>query len=321
MCIIEGEIDSVRNTRILAAIGCCAGATGSALTRQLIVYANVVELPPASKPAAMLLPFPNHNKRGAQVLATVPEDGDFYDCLHRAFSYPDPDLFLDDSFADGDEDSEDGALEVLRAGAYRYSVAETAADLARASPEVFGEGISAGLRALLAQYPADQFGFIVCVLDESATYAPFAYLSDALPGDRLFLPTRHHHTHRGAGANMEAEKEDADWDHEIYVLGMVAHQIECRSIQLVRQPAHVLRPSCAHADVEWPAPRPDRPESALGAMLRSLSVSKTRIAQFRIGADWSCNYPSDGVTNGDMVLAEDKSMRIDADGILYRVSE
>jgi hypothetical protein len=222
MCIIVGNIESVSQTKIAVVV--------KPDNRQLVVYSNRVMLagnrewgddaPEAAKPVAMVLPFPNWSGRDVEVVPTKPTDCDVFDALDKACS-PLPasmDMF-------GLEvDDEESFLEVRRSGSYRYSVAATPADLRRADPTVFAGALPADLSLLIEQYAAAQFGFIVCVIDASAVYTPFAYLCDRLPGSgAVFVPTKHYHSHDAAGS-----ADTADWDHSVYVLGTRA--LICASI-------------------------------------------------------------------------------------------
>lgn len=242
MCMIVGEVEKVGKTRIVV-----AAAAGH---RQLVVYVNQVTLAPDGRPVAMILPFYNGGGHGVEVVPTVPEDVALFDKLEDACNR---DFALKTRGRGGYDrlSSTNGAprLEVLRAGSYRFSVAPTAADIVRADPSVF-TSLPADLQALVNQYQARQFGFIVCLLDASADYAPFAYVSDRVPNtESLFVPTRHYHTHpkaAPAAATMELggrfgggfgpapgrpAAASAEWDHDVYVLGLDAHHQVCASLE------------------------------------------------------------------------------------------
>lgn len=236
MCIIVGDIADVSGTNIAVVV--------KPDNRQLVVYSNRVILAAdrewdseveaaaaaAAKPVAMILPFPNHTGRGVQVVPTRPDDCKVFDMLDEACT-PLPEITLGDGrfgtpIADSDSD-----LEVFRSGSYRYSIAETPADLRRADPTVFTD-LPADLNALIAQYADAMFGFLVCIIDASAAYSPFAYLCDRLPGGSgggggpVFVPTKHYHTRRRheatatAATAAAAAAAAADWDHNVYLLGV-----------------------------------------------------------------------------------------------------
>lgn len=254
--MIVGEVEKVGKTRIVV-----AAAAGH---RQLVVYSNQVTLAPGGRPVAMILPFYNGGGHGVEVVPTVPEDAALFDNLEYACK----DLSLMKrggggtfGVADSYGNSAAPRLEVLRSGSYRYSVAPTAADIVRADPSVF-TSLPADLQVLVDQYQAQQFGFVVCLLDASADYAPFAYVSDRVPGsESLFVPTRHYHTHSGgSGSRMTFElggsgglsgsafvprgaaAATAEWDHDVYVLGLDAQHQVCATLDNMPPTAKAQRP-------------------------------------------------------------------------------
>lgn len=240
--MISGKIDDVANTKIIVA------ALNN--NRQLIVYSNTVKLSNEYEPVAMILPFPN-GAAGVRVIETKPTDNGCFDTLEECFEEPTfgaKGTFRSMSYsANGAEP----LLTVHRSGSYRYSVAANTADMKRIDRSVFQ--ISNDLSALLAQYENRGFGFIVCIIDKSANYSPFAYISSNLNG-RLFVPTKHYHQHGGGfmssmsgmgygsfaydgfasyNPNMLMHHDynsagySADWDHNIYVVGSALRLTTC----------------------------------------------------------------------------------------------
>lgn len=302
MCVIVGDVEKVANTRIVVA--------ATALNSQLVVYANEVTL--SGPPVAMVLPFYN-GRSGVEVIPTEPGDVELFDVLKRACEPMALGLRSGGQTLSCNSYGRSASpLPVLRAGSYRYSVAPTPADLRRIDERIFRD-LPADLSALIAEYAAGNFGFLVCLLDESAAYAPFAYISDRLPGGALFVPTRHFHTHphhgavraRGflyptvvgdsstataaaaSGGRPAAETAvSVDWDHEVYVVGLEAAQLMCNSMGgLAPTQVGVNRVHGAY----WAA-------SALKSILSDANQDPAYIAKYRI----TNRFPR--VDNVDMVI-------------------
>lgn len=252
MCVIVGPVEKVAKTRIVV-------ATTAAPDRQVIVYANEVTLA-GQQPVAMILPFYNGRGNGVEVISTAADDSALFDILDRACKPQTRGRGGETMLGYGNSASFDSSprLEVLRSGSYRYSVAPTAADLHRADERIFRD-LPADLQSLVDEYAAGQFGFVVCILDATASYSPFAYVSDVLPNGSLFVPTRHYHTHpthpatsrrhhhsvavrpmaaadwAGAAPAHQsnaaaAASVTADWDHDVYVVGLPADGLKCVSM-------------------------------------------------------------------------------------------
>ncbi len=207
MCIIQGEVDDVSNTRIIAAVF----PNGQ---RQLIVYCNEVDSVGGQR-VAMILPFPNPHggDRDVHVIKTTESDMDHFDSLYNAFKLITLNYRSANVVADGFDNDCETNLKVYRAGSYQYSIAPTAADISRADPQVFSE-IPGDLSNLLGEYSIQNYGFIVCIIDHGAAYTPFAYTCRTMNGE-MFIPTKHYHSHSDGQSGLA----HADWDHTIYVLG------------------------------------------------------------------------------------------------------
>lgn len=286
MCMIVGEVEKVGKTRI--AVAAAAGH------RQLVVYSNQVTLAPGGKPVAMILPFYNGGGHGVEVVPTTPDDAVLFEKLEDACKVQSLNKSRNGDSSYSNSTFTFGApppLEVLRSGSYRYSVAPTAADIVRADPSVF-TNLPPDLQALVDKYQEQQFGFIVCLLDASADYAPFAYVSDRVPGsESLFVPTRHYHTHPAAapigvgfGAAADAggpasrrliPRAHAEWDHDVYILGLDAQHQVCTSL-------HDLPPS---GRAQRPLRLAGWKESPLRASFQGADQSQTyvdHIAKYRV---------------------------------------
>jgi hypothetical protein len=112
-------------------------------------------------------------------------------------------------------------LPVQQVGAYKVTVVPTLGDLWRLDTAVFT--ISTEARDTLTKHYPQDYGFVVCAFSPTpkAMHAhPIAYFSDLLPGNKLFIPTRHEHGHGaihggwmfgGSGATNTAA-----FDHVIY---------------------------------------------------------------------------------------------------------
>ena len=167
MCVIQGEVSIVSNTKILVA-KCCDSEDGG--KRQLTVYQNKVgfkkpKTPHAPVPA-MILPFPN-----PATLASRADPVEFVDMtnMKSILSHLETEL-LPPTFhgvhsiipTRGYETvpPPPPPLEVKRVGSYQCSVATSLDDIVRIDPSVFqvSESVCAFLKT---HYPQD-FGFVIC---------------------------------------------------------------------------------------------------------------------------------------------------------------
>lgn len=200
MCIISGEIESVCDTKIIAA--------KVNNDKQLTIYSNKVD---TERPVAMILPYPNAVVRPV-IIETKAEDNGIFgniDGLWNPFAR---------TFGGNDEEEyfeyDSEPLEVHRSGNYQYSIATSAAELSQLNNKVFN--IKSDLQTLLDEYLNRGFGFIICIIDKNVDYSPFAYVA-SIYGDKFFIPTKHYHEHANK-PNSSQEYSD-DWDHVIYILG------------------------------------------------------------------------------------------------------
>lgn len=208
MCIIQGEIESVAKTNILV-------SNTMFKNKQLTVYANQINL--SNDPVAMILPFPNHTKQNfIKVLPTTNDDLEMFEYLSNVFK-----IQLK-SFSQSLEYFDYDSLEVLRCGSYRYSIVSNISDFDNINKNVFK--LSSKVKEILMKNYKNDFGFIVCIIDKSADYSPFAYITDKMPDNKFFIPTLHYHTHNeiSPSLNFNIEIDEGytnDWDHNIYIFG------------------------------------------------------------------------------------------------------
>jgi len=208
MCIISPpEVEEVSRTKIWI-----APVIKDNKLSQLTVYSNTVE---TNNPVAMILPFP----------ITEPKDFEFVDFSDYTSLFHDlnklfPTLSRARSmgFATANSFDLDDAepLPVTQVGNYKASVAFSLADLKRLKFDVFN--FTPDVVELMSTYYSKGYGFVVCILDQSKEYHPFGYIHSMREDGRYFVPTRHYH-HKDTVDN-------ADWDHEIYVMNCDYSQVE-----------------------------------------------------------------------------------------------
>jgi hypothetical protein len=214
MCMISGKIEKVNNTKIFAAnIG---------NHKQLTVYSNDVQLSNTQKPVAMILPYPK-SKTPVQVIETNSLDNGFFHDMNACFPSSEG---MTLTFGRGKIlKSATDYLPVLRSGNYQYSLAHSTQDLNRINPDVFR--ITGPLQSLLQDYENNHFAFIVCIIDSSAAYSPFAYIT-GIVNAQIFVPTKHYHEHETSSSGFGLLSDvyqwgssgaySDDWDHSIYLL-------------------------------------------------------------------------------------------------------
>ncbi len=201
MCIIQGYVDDVSNTNILV------GTVRMAHDLQLTIYSNNVELG-MEEPVAMILPFPNFSKRNIlHVLKSTPEDNQMFKELSEKFLTVNA-LIGKSATYSFSSNIKHNFVEVKRSGSYRYSVVFDFDDFARLDNSVFKLSDPNIASILRSHY--EHFGFVICILDKSAEYLPFMYISEKLPDYKYFIPTRHYHGHLS---------EQDEWDHRLYIMG------------------------------------------------------------------------------------------------------
>ena len=219
--MISGSIEKVSNTKILVA------NVGN--SRQLTVYSNDVKISNTQNPVAMILPYPK-GKRQIQVIETNPLDSEFFKDIDACFP-PDQSWGVKTLGMEPRSVKSAEYLPVLRSGSYQYSLAKSTQELIRINPNVFH--IKPDLQYLLQNYENNNFSFIVCIIDRSATYSPFAYITDIV-NSQVFVPTKHYHEHGTGGdgfvgnllsnvyknvsKSITRTDMEQDWDHSIYLI-------------------------------------------------------------------------------------------------------
>ncbi len=226
MCIISGNIKSVKSTKILAIPSRCGN-------KQLTVYSNTVA---TDNNNVMCLPVPNPNTINFE---TVPKDI-FNQCK---------DSFDKISFRSSNNIVAAAAINKIREfshGSYDVIVIPSINFLDEIPPS-FAELTPDVIIFLKRHYENYNFGFILCKLKTgSINYEPFAYSHNMHQNGKLFFPTKHYHKQTkqepnyGAWANsfgtgllgnkiydrtddlldvsIPNGKYADDWDHELYSL-------------------------------------------------------------------------------------------------------
>ena len=233
MCIIVPGADHVSKTKIFVA------PAGIHKTHQLTVYSNNVTLPASystnlepmaaggglyesvskptsTRPAAMILPFPNKSKSGVR-LVNLENYKNIFEELDSLFP-PEPRTrgggWGKQSLSNGSD-----FLAVHTVGSYSVSVAQDLSDLDRLRQDVFK--LEGNVKKMFQDFYPQDFGFVVCIMRENAAFHPIGYVHEIMRNDlnkngtemyypfKLFIPTRHYHGH---------VETNPDWDHTIYVM-------------------------------------------------------------------------------------------------------
>lgn len=198
MCIVQGETKTIANTKILV------GTSAYDDSHQFVAYSNYVDI--VKDPVAMILPFPNYyGTNFVKVIESTQYHNNMFDKLE--------DIFKQQSLSNAFFNTSSmnyhtcDTLPVYRSGNYRYSVVNSIDDF-KYVDDIFKLTDKNIIDIFSAYYT--KFGFIVCIIDKSAQYTPFMYISEKMPNNRFFIPTRHYHGHI-------SEKES--WDHKIFIIG------------------------------------------------------------------------------------------------------
>jgi len=235
MCIIQGVVDKVSDTRIMAAPfqrrnkryqltvyenkvafgnmrgkskepepqGAWAQMFGPLLGGPAVVEDPTLSTTEQQEPVAMILPFPN-----GETCNLVDLSG-YSDIFKDLKDVIDPPSFERGMYLGGKSWAND-ALAVYQVGSYKVSVATNLEELARLDFDVFK--LDPTVQTVLdGNYPP-HFGFVVCIMDKGADFHPIGYIHQIK--EKMFIPTYHFHDH-GDGVHGT---EHADWDHEIYIM-------------------------------------------------------------------------------------------------------
>jgi len=207
MCIFSGSVKEVSKTKILvsqvfpAKIIDARDKTGRSRRfkkpigkpLQLTVYQNSVQLSrnpmdASGRPnTAMILPFPlrSDRKNRVQLLNMENYEG-LFDDLESVFSQR---VVLSKAYTLSDNQS----LDVYNIGSYQASIVPNFDSLDKVDT-IFN--VVPDVKQLLKQYYGRGFGFVICILKNSAKFHPFAYVHELRMDGKFFVPTRHFH---GAG--------------------------------------------------------------------------------------------------------------------------
>lgn len=210
MCIIFPEVQEVHDTKILVA------KHGS---KQLTVYGNSVTFDKFNQ-GIMILPFP----AGPVDFVNLSNLVDPFELLDQNF----PQMrSMSDSYSYNSvrPASAKTFLKVFDVGSYSVSVATTVDEIDNLNPNKFEFSLSDELRMVLNKYynsnnaskttstsnystSNSTFHFLICKLEKSKKYHPFAYYHSLLNNQHLFIPTRHFHDTQ--------EETVSHWSHKIY---------------------------------------------------------------------------------------------------------
>jgi hypothetical protein len=259
MCIFSGIIEHVSNTKILVSViypselkykninGLEKGVKMPKYERpfQLTVYSNKTAFDTAIKPT-MILPFPL--KRGGNQVkllnfcnyARIFEDLDLL--------FPIDEIEMNATFSNNFDDEE---IAVEYIGDYKASIVPNFDAIAHVSKKEFS--IAQETVDLLGKYYKTGYGFIVCELTvHNKQYSPFAYMHEIRDDRKLFVPTRHFHSHSepnitykyDSGLLENDESYDLD-DFYARTLNTKDKYLEIYEKRLFKQPATKIDP------VDW----------------------------------------------------------------------
>ncbi len=180
MCIINSEIESVSNTKILVGLS-------KDNKRQITVYSNMVDTPVSNN--FMILPVPH--PKSVQFINLSNYKTIFNDC-DSCFFDEDDQTFGDTFSYSNSYNSADRKLEVMNIGSYKVSLAMCLDDVKHVDKSVFE--LSLGCSELLEKtYKEKHWGFIICKLSKgNEEYHPFGYSHDILD-KQVFIPCKHFH--------------------------------------------------------------------------------------------------------------------------------
>lgn len=216
MCIINQEISAVHSTRIF---------TAHFKTHQLTIYENQVELQ-NSTPNAMILPFPGKfidfklNINDEKAKDSIQE---LFKIAKACFPVTKGKGKSKSNKSISNSDGE--YLKVEEVGSYSVSVAPAIKDLARFDPQVFKINPEV-FKILEKQYPKD-YGFLICQLNESKAYHPFAYIHEAVSSEITHVPTLHYHISEDDKHHKDNSVSD-DWDHTVYMISQSSGDAKLR---------------------------------------------------------------------------------------------
>lgn len=204
MCIISGQVHYVANTRIFAY---------PYNDRQMTIYQNQVG---TGKQALMFLPVPY--PQSIRFEEAVMKTPDFFGLCERSFNILETVSMTRTLSASRSFQEPKTYLEVRDVGPYAVSIANTVEDIQRLDPSVFQ--LEEDLVSLLHGNYSSPFGFLCCILRPGEQkYEPLAYSHKRLHSNKLFIPTRHYHTHPSSVRDWFSTLAQGEkWSHDIYTM-------------------------------------------------------------------------------------------------------
>lgn len=237
MCIFDGPVSHVSSTKIFATVVMQSKVVTIRDTYgkarrvrrpaentkplQVTVYSNSVQIGSNHQQAAMILPFPllkgQKNRVKILDLSRCPH---FFKRIDKLFKKK-KGLMLQNALESYGFDDETGQLAVHTVGSYKASVVPNFASFDRLQYNQFN--LSPEVKNLLHQHYAKDYGFMVCILRDNASYHPFGYVHELRSDGKLFIPTRHFHSFDGSAnpfqyTEAQTRVPTEDYDPELDVL-------------------------------------------------------------------------------------------------------
>lgn len=186
MCIFSGDAE-VKNTKILV-----GPYVNDGKKMQFTLYENQVQYDNDQEYVTMILPFPGTIYT---VLNMEEYKEDVWKQVDKAFRALNPTSGGWGAAATFGSSAQSTMLKVEYYGGYCVSIATCIEDIVKANP-VFEmpENI---LEILRQNYDGNiKYQFLLCkFVDKAVKLHPIGCISDTLPGNQLFIPTRHEHGH------------------------------------------------------------------------------------------------------------------------------
>lgn len=217
MCIVDGQVENISKTNIF--IG------NLDQDHQFTVYSNNINVQNVpitgrrpvgilpTRNVAMILPFPKGNSSDGDIkIYDMSECDNIFNTLKECFPYKD--VFSNDSYGFGN-------IPIFKSGSYDVSIVSNLDNFDNLQFNKFN--ISNGVKHLLKRDYSNDFGFIVCVIRNGAKFHPIAYSHKIKSDNNLFIPTKHYHN---------GSENNADWDHEIYVMGCNIDYVHQKGIKV-----------------------------------------------------------------------------------------
>lgn len=238
---------------------------------QMVIYSNTVQTQPITydidvpgvkiPKSVMVLPFPLIKGKNRVKILDLNNYNDFFDDLDIIFPTKKTKGFrglLKSHYLT----EEDDTILVQNVGIYKASIVPSLKELNKLNFNEFG--LNANIKEILKRYYDKEFGFIICVINNTdpklIQYQPFAYVHEIRSDGRLFVPTRRFIKQKQPNPyfkneipitvhdsgeeelnnflyqtlmvddkwmqinakrkdlKVTKEKENVDWDHEIYVV-------------------------------------------------------------------------------------------------------